>query len=123
MSVGNLKDSGNQGNNFPYQLKVLQGLQALIDSNNNCCSALQKLLQPQKRTVKIGSTDTTGATDEESYSVSIANVGTASGTVNGVTLPAGVTLNFDAGVLNNTLSEITFDATGTTFLVTQVQSA
>lgn len=26
MSVGNLKDSGNQGNNFPFQLKVLQGL-------------------------------------------------------------------------------------------------
>jgi hypothetical protein len=27
MSVGNLKDSGNQGNNFPWQLKVLQGLE------------------------------------------------------------------------------------------------
>lgn len=26
MSIGNLKDSGNQGNNFPFQLKVLQGL-------------------------------------------------------------------------------------------------
>jgi hypothetical protein len=26
MSVGNLKDSGNQGNNFPYQLAVLRGL-------------------------------------------------------------------------------------------------
>ena len=26
MSVGNLKDYGNKGNNFPYQLKVLQGL-------------------------------------------------------------------------------------------------
>jgi hypothetical protein len=29
MSVGNLKDSGNQGNNFPWQLKVLQGLQEI----------------------------------------------------------------------------------------------
>jgi hypothetical protein len=26
MSIGNLKDSGNQGNNFPYQLAVLKGL-------------------------------------------------------------------------------------------------
>jgi hypothetical protein len=26
MSIGNLKDSGNQGNNFPYQLAVLRGL-------------------------------------------------------------------------------------------------
>lgn len=29
MSIGNLKDSGNQGNNFPWQLKVLQGLQEI----------------------------------------------------------------------------------------------
>ena len=26
MSIGNLKDSGNQGNNFPYQKAVLKGL-------------------------------------------------------------------------------------------------
>ena len=31
MSIGNLKDSGNQGNNLPYQWKVLQGLQAILD--------------------------------------------------------------------------------------------
>lgn len=31
MSIGNLKDSGNQGNNFPFQLKVLQGLQCVCD--------------------------------------------------------------------------------------------
>lgn len=130
MSVGNLKDSGNQSNNFPWQLKMLQGLQALIDSNKNCCaetlpilSEIIQTIQPQARTVKIGSTDTTGATDTGSYSVSIANVGTAEGLVNGVPLPAGVTLNFDAGVLNNYLEEITFDATNTVFLVTQVQQA
>ena len=32
MSIGNLKDSGNQGNNFPWQLKMLQGLQLIADS-------------------------------------------------------------------------------------------
>ena len=26
MSIGNLKDYGNKGNNFPFQLKTLQGL-------------------------------------------------------------------------------------------------
>lgn len=26
MSIGNLKDSGNQGNNFPFQKAVLKGL-------------------------------------------------------------------------------------------------
>jgi len=31
MSIGNLKDSGNQGNNLPWQWKVLQGLQAIHD--------------------------------------------------------------------------------------------
>lgn len=31
MSIGNLKDSGNQGNNFPWQLKMLQGLQCVCD--------------------------------------------------------------------------------------------
>ena len=31
MSIGNLKDTGNQGNNLPWQWKVLQGLQAILD--------------------------------------------------------------------------------------------
>jgi hypothetical protein len=31
MSIGNLKDYGNKANNFPWQLKVLQGLQAILD--------------------------------------------------------------------------------------------
>ena len=54
------------------------------------------------------------------YSFSIANVGAASGTVNGETLPAGVTINFDGGALNNTLGGMIFDATGTTFVVTSI---
>ena len=29
MSIGNLKDSGNQGNNLPWQLRVLKGLQEI----------------------------------------------------------------------------------------------
>ena len=32
MSIGNLKDTGNQGNNFPWQLKMLQGLNAINNS-------------------------------------------------------------------------------------------
>jgi hypothetical protein len=129
MSIGNLKDSGNQSNNFPYQLKVLQGLQAMIDGN--CCSDTLEILsniydtiQPQQRVVKIISSTTAGHTDPDAYSMSIANVGAAAGTVNGVSLPAGVTLNFDAGALNNTFPDkVNFDATGTTFLVTVIISA
>lgn len=33
MSIGNLKDSGNQGNNFPWQYKMLLGLQSISDSS------------------------------------------------------------------------------------------
>jgi hypothetical protein len=34
MSIGNLKDYGNKGNNFPWQLKMLQGLQAIADATS-----------------------------------------------------------------------------------------
>jgi hypothetical protein len=36
MSIGNLKTEGNKGNNFPYQLRTLQ----LLDAINNSISAL-----------------------------------------------------------------------------------
>ena len=129
MSVGDLKDYGNKGNNFPWQLKMLQGLQAMIDGN--CCaemldyvSTIAKTIAPQQRVVKIQSVSGPGGTDEGAYSISIANVGAAAGTVNTVPLPAGVTLNFDAGSLNNTFPDkVLFDATGTTFLITVIVSA
>lgn len=33
MSIGNLQDYGNKGNNFPWQLRMLKGLQDLYDTN------------------------------------------------------------------------------------------
>jgi hypothetical protein len=44
MSIGNLKDSGNQGNNFPWQLKVLQGLQCTCDGINNAKIVLDTII-------------------------------------------------------------------------------
>lgn len=35
MSIGNLKDEGNKGNNFPWQLKMLQGLSAISTGITN----------------------------------------------------------------------------------------
>ena len=32
MSIGNLKTDGNKGNNFPWQLKMLQGIQGIINA-------------------------------------------------------------------------------------------
>jgi len=83
----------------------------LLLVNNNLSSA--------SRTPNIKTyVNAVGSTTAGIYSFSIANVGSASGLVDGEVLPAGVTVNFDGGAMNNTLTAMTFDATGTTFVVT-----
>lgn len=46
MSIGNLKDEGNKGNNFPWQLKMLQGLSAISTGINNLLGALTPTPNP-----------------------------------------------------------------------------
>ena len=123
MSVGNLKDSGNQGNNFPWQLKMLQGLQAIVDGN--CCDdiigyldIISDALRSFERTPTVISTTGAGSTPVGIYSVSIANVGTSDATVNGQTIPAGTVLNFDGGVLNNTVAPLVYNANSSTLIIT-----
>jgi hypothetical protein len=213
MSIGNLKDYGNKGNNFPWQLKMLQGQQCAcdylkeIDLNTDqvepllvqILTAIQNgtdyeamlvvdnagltwleiriwngttfdppvyylagsnipgiptapitYINPNTYLAQIVSnttglaTETTllsvnnnlsssprtpnirtfvnavGSTTAGIYSFSIANVGSAAGTVDSQTLPAGVTVNFDGGAMNNSLNAMSFDATGTTFVVTWI---
>jgi hypothetical protein len=125
-SIGDLRNSGNQGNNFPWQLKVLQGLQALINSSSSsstCCEDLTTLLQPQPRKANIERV-TSGplAIAGPIYSYSVANVGTGNGTVLGVTIKPGEIVNFDAGTLNNTFTSTEVDGTGTELLVTYITS-
>lgn len=112
MSIGNLKDYGNKGNNFPWQLKVLEGLQKIYDFlvGNSVAAARTPVILSDIGSGGISVT----------YGFSIANVGAASGTVNGVTLPAGASVNF-APDKNNYLNGISYDATGTTFLITWIQ--
>ena len=115
MSVGNLKTDGQKGNNFPWQLKMLQGIQGIINALTAgvCCP-------PQQRIAKVTSlSNASGSLSNGTYGFSIANVGAAAGTVNGQSLPVGVTINFDPGV-NNTITGISYDATGTTFLITYI---
>jgi hypothetical protein len=111
MSVGDLKDYGNKGNNFPWQLKMLKGLQGIIN-------AITLIPLPTTRTPNIINSTTTG-TIPTSYGFSVANVGAGAGTVNSESIPAGVTVNFDPG-LNNTILGVPFDATGTSFLITYI---
>ena len=114
MSIGNLKDYGNKGNNFPFQLKVLEGIQAVFN-------ALTGVTLGQQRKPFFISDTGAGSIPIDVYSFSIANVGAAGGTVSGQVLPAGATINFDAGVLNHTFISTSYDATGTTFLITYVK--
>ena len=85
----------------------------LLLVNNNLSSASRT---PNIRTY----VNAVGSTTAGIYSFSIANVGSAAGTVDSQTLPAGVTVNFDGGAMNNTLGAMSFDATGTTFVVTWI---
>jgi hypothetical protein len=114
MSVGNLKTDGQKGNNFPWQLQMLKGLQGIIDAltAGTCCP-------PEIRNTNIVSATGIGSIPNNTYSFSIANVGASAGSVGGVSIPAGVTINYNAE-LNNTLTGIAYNATGTTFLITYI---
>lgn len=112
-SIGDLKNSGLQGNNWPWQYKVLLGLDCICDGINN----LTPLLAPQTRNANVLS-DSGSGTTPPCYGFSIANVGSGVGTIDGQPIPPGTTVNFDPAGLNNTVNGVSYDATGTTFLIT-----
>jgi hypothetical protein len=78
------------------------------------------------RTPVIISTSASATISGQLHNISIYNSGSATGTVTvgatTVNLPAGVTVNYDAGGNNNRFATNTFgyDATGTTFLISYV---
>jgi hypothetical protein len=130
MSIGNLKDSGNQGNNFPWQLKMLQGLQGIINElqgtlDVEIVAPLGQQVMADSVSVVIASdqagvertpnflrpSGVNGNTPADIFSVSFASVGTANATVGGMILKPGETLNLDAGAINNTLGVIAYDTT------------
>ena len=112
-SIGDLRNSGLQGNNWPWQYKMLEGLQGIYN-------ALIGSATGQVRTANILNTSGAGSIPAGAYSFSVANVGAASGTFLGQTIPAGATVNFDAGSMSNTFLGAAYNATGTTFLITWV---
>ena len=65
-------------------------------------------------------TTTSGTIATGATSVAIANNGNATGTVNGIDLPPGVTINFQSNWIN-VLGAISYNATGTTFLIQEVR--
>lgn len=192
MSIGNLKDQGNKGNNFPYQLRNLQ----LLGNLNDCCTSsgttllqilaaiqggqnfstalvedqggtgcptncpvytetrvwngtsfdppvyynaagavvvpvgpvvyinpdyhLQQIvaiLTPQSTRVHHTVSATGIGTIPASMRGSVLNVGNTAGTWNGISLPAGVSIPWDAIATRDTYAAINYDATGTTFII------
>lgn len=92
MSIGNLKDYGNKGNNFPFQLKVLQGLNDL----------------PPKPVTPIILLETEkGQLIDECTSICFANIGTVDILLSfeagggAVRIPPGISINMDAGDNND----------------------
>jgi hypothetical protein len=136
MSIGNLKDSGNQGNNLPFQWKVLQGIQSIISQNDACCqdilNSLGEIGSFVKPVLVIPNiqvlSGVIGFLPDKVYSISFANVGTVpislsfDGGITTVTIPVGVTINMDAGGLTNTYPPNTFawdtDFVGASLIIT-----
>jgi hypothetical protein len=120
MSIGNLKDYGNKGNNFPWQLKMLQGLEAILTAQTVNTGAI--------RTPRlITSSNGAGTIGVHVHSISVYNSGNAVGTlaVGGgipVNIPVGATINMDAGGNNNRFAPGSFVYTtaGTTFIIAYV---
>lgn len=129
---GNPKD-GDKGSNFNYELKVLQGLQSII--NNVLAGIDVTVVNPggagavniqdggnsitvdggtgvQRTPTFLRPAGLSGTIPAGRYSMSFANVGTINATVGGITLKPGETINFDAGAINNTLGSVSYNATG-----------
>jgi|688.fasta_scaffold446123_2 hypothetical protein len=108
----------SQPNTQPGALALLRIISGWASSNNMLSAA---------RWPYILSTSTTGSISSEVYSFSIYNSGSAAGTVTlsgapSVSIPAGATVNFDAGGSGFKFygGSVVYNATGTTFLISYV---
>lgn len=83
-------------------------------------SAIWRQLSGSQRTPGFLNTTTTGTITAGAKFVNIKNVGSAVGTVLTANLPVGETLSFATNG-NDTLGAIAYNATGTTFLISEVR--
>jgi hypothetical protein len=108
MSVGDLKTDGLKGNNFPWQLKMLQGLQGII---NAIIAIPVPVPTPALSKVpvieRISGTTLTISVAVRSISIACPNTSggpidvSTDGGINFVQLFPGEVINYDAGTLNN----------------------
>lgn len=115
MSIGNLKTEGNKGNNFPWQYKMLLGLQGIINATSG--------VTPGQARTPVAVRVTGAFTNSASvFSFSVANVGAGNGTVLGATIKPGEIVNYDAGGVNNFFAagDIVANGAGTELLVSYI---
>jgi hypothetical protein len=134
MSIGNIKDNGNKGNNYPYQYAVLKLLDSILTAvsgggGGGCpcpsnaqevtlAQVLTKLTEVSVTPAMLRVTNAAGSPiSAGAKSVSISNVGSANGLVLGAVIKPGETVSWSAGDNNNTLTAISFDGTGTELLI------
>jgi hypothetical protein len=118
MSIGNTKSDGNKGNNFPFQSKVLQGLQSTSDELKNI-STNSSGVERNPGFIRVTTSGNLGIF-APLYSLSIANVGLADGLVLGSIIKPGEVLNFSADALNNFFTSFSYDGTGTELIIIYV---
>lgn len=106
------------GKAIPVTLDALPAFSA--DPTVNIGTAPDLTISSTERTPSLTSVTNAGTIVFGARSVSIANVGTAAGTILGTSVSAGVTVNFTAQS-PDTLAAIAYNATGTTFLIAEVR--
>jgi len=114
MSQGDRISQGGKGTNYPYQSKVLKGLQQSIDELIDIQSELSSVIVTPSLIRATG----VGAIAAGAYSFSVANTGLLDGILLGVVIRPGEVISFDAGALNNTYGVVSYDGTGTELLIT-----
>lgn len=110
MSLGNLKDQGNQGKNTPYQLRSIQILSEILKSLNG---SFAPIIATPKLTRDTGPNIILSGTAK---SVTIYNSGMADGLVLGSILKSGETVTYSVEY-PYILNQIDYDATGTELVI------
>ncbi len=111
MSVGNLRDQGNQGKNTPWQLAVLQLLKSILIAVGG--SPTPVTVTPSLLRVTNSGTITAGK-----KSVSVYNAGSANGTWLGVVIKPGEQFSYSVYGAFETLAAFAYNATGTELVIT-----
>lgn len=122
MSLGNLNTQGGKGTNYPWQSKLLQGIQSLMDTNSSVLTNIEALLESQVRTPGYNyiGPGNNGTIAPGFRSYSIHNIGSTDALVNGNILPAGLEVEFSAGALEDVLAGISYDSQLSTLVITTV---